>query len=168
MNTPSKLSVLIAKAFSNATEGTWHTPPALPSGMNWAVRFDSGQRQIACWRTAQTQASDTEAETMARHAGFSSVGFELIKNEHTGITAIYATEGVPATPPTVEIFTALDRSRLIQMLTQAAQHSGKLERQKYLESLNDNDLIADAQNYTGGRVWEAFKASKGALPVGAP
>ncbi len=164
----SKLAPIIAKAFSNATEEKWFTPQPLPSGMCWAVRFDQGLRQIACWRTLETQASDLEAETMARHAGFQNVGFERKLNEKTGITAIYATEGKPSETPTVQMFTPLDRLRLIQMLSQAARHSGRLERQKYLESLSDNDLIADAQAYTGGSVWQAFKALQPVLPVGAP
>ncbi len=166
----SKLAYLISQAFSNATEEKWFTPQPLPSGMCWAVRFDQGQRQIACWRTNKTAASDLEAETMARHAGFSNVGFERKSNEKTGITAIYATEGKPGQED-ADLLNTVDRLKLIQMLAEAATHSGRLERQKYLENLSDNDLIADAQAYTGGGVWQAFKALKAhsyKLPVGTP
>jgi hypothetical protein len=66
----SKLGFLIAAAFSNITDERWSSVTTLPNGMSWAVRFMAGAREICCWRTSDTRASDKEAETMAKHAGF--------------------------------------------------------------------------------------------------
>jgi hypothetical protein len=150
-------TALIAKAFSNAVPDKWHTPDPMPNGLNWSVRLDGGVRQIACWRTLDRQILEFEVLAVAKHSGFADVRLEPTTNQRTGITAIYITEVIAAAPKAE--FGVVERVRLIEMLVQAAQHSGGAERRAYLETLSDKALIAEAQQYTGGSIWRKFQGA---------
>jgi hypothetical protein len=106
----SKLGFLIATAFSNTVGETWNVCRALPSGINWAVRFMSGAREICCWRTIETPASEKEAETMAKHAGFAAWSLEVKTKTAKGAALIVREMPAPVTPVDLEQaeFEALD------------------------------------------------------------
>jgi hypothetical protein len=105
-----KLSFLIAAAFSNTDGENWNVCGALPSGMNWAVRFMNGAREICYWRDFKTQASEVECNTMAKHAGFAAWDCTP-KSNAAGVTSMIVREK-PAPAIAVDLeqaeFEALD------------------------------------------------------------
>lgn len=98
----SKLGFLIATAFSNTTDENWNVCRTLEDGMNWAVRFMNGAREICCWRTLETWTSDKEAETMARHAGFMTWSLEE-KTNPAKLVAVIVREMPAVTPENLEM-----------------------------------------------------------------
>jgi hypothetical protein len=154
----SKLGFLIATAFSNTTGENWYACRALPSGMNWAVRFKDGDREICCWRTENVKASHKEAETMAKHAGFAAWTLEE-RTSKVKIVAVIARE-MPAPARTdSSLFVLESRKALFDLLMEATSHlteQGQNARHFVLANMTDQELMLEAQTLSGGVVWRSY------------
>jgi hypothetical protein len=154
----SKLGFLIATAFSNTTGENWNVCRKLPSGMNWAVRFMNGAREICCWRTFEVQASEKEAETMAKHAGFTAWSLEIKTNAAKLVAVIVREMPAPATT-TSSLVTLENRRALLDLLMEAALHLSELgqnARHFVLANMSDQEMMLEAQTLSGGVVWRSY------------